>query len=454
MVVVMLIMVLALILVFYGTSSLRESVVFDGSPMTADPSELQHEAHLMTDKRRNNPYLHGRTKHQGTWWAMKQPMEGYTYSAFYDDRKSLGTLPVIRIIAVMENIDNRDIYCLVWYEGRPAPIQLKVHRLAIGAGISRHSKNFKEYVLTCKLNDEDIPDNVSLIINQGDKPSFIMPVEVPERPNIKDNFSVCVSVSYWKQDIFRIVEWMEILKLFGVSKVTIYNNSLEAEPSRIFQYYDDLGFIDFRQSHSFVDDPGELTQHMHMSPVINDCMYRNMHRYRKIVVTDLDELIVPRTTNNYADMLSEIDKVQASAHPAKHYVFQNDYFFFDIPGCEDPKQSKHLQTLHFRKRLPPSPRGYSVKSMIDPQACTNMHNHYCWGLTKLYDTNGNSVDVNTDLAMNYHYKKCHFDKWERPGRCAEMFKDAIQDDTMLRFEKELKTNVYQRFKALNLDPSS
>ena len=36
-----------------------------------------------------------------------------------------------------------------------------------------------------------------------------------------------------------------------------------------------------------------------MPPYLNDCLYRNLYRYRYVVVTDMDEMIVPRQYDNY-----------------------------------------------------------------------------------------------------------------------------------------------------------
>ena len=395
----------------------------------------------------------GRNKKDGRWYGVKDPFEFYAYSAFYDDRRSLGTLPVIRMVAVSEYLDKRTIHCLFYYKDRSKGHLAQASTLAIGAGLSRHGKGFREYIITCPLDSEDVPTNVSVALTMHKKPDWFLPVEVPETPPEKVEFITCVSVTYWNHNPYQIVEWMELLNELGVSKVVIYNNSLSAEASRVFQYYDSIGFVDFRQSWNFVPDPGEVTIHMHMSPVINDCIYRNMYSTKKIVVTDLDELIIPQNKYNYHEMLKEIDeKQEGTTHPARQYMFRNAYFFFDIPHV-DESAPKHLKTLRHKWRLPPSAYGYSTKSIISPLACTNMHNHYCWGSTKLYDTNGYSVDAQPKYALNQHYKKCHLDKWERPGACKEqMNHKAVSDDVMLRYKDRLISRVNARLKLLKLDP--
>ena len=405
--------------------------------------------HLLSGSNPNT----GRSKYDGRWYGTKKPFEFYAYSAFYDDRRSLGSLPIVRIISVSQYLDVRNIHCLFYYKDRPKGHIVQASQLDIGAGLIRHGKGFKEYIVNCPLDSEDAPTNVSVALDLSTKPEWFMPVEIPAKTRIQDEFVLCVSVTYWNQNPFQIVEWMEMLQELGVSKVTIYNNSLTEEASRVFQYYDQLGFVDFRQSWSFIPDSGEITIHMHMSPVINDCMYRHMYTAKHIVVTDLDELIIPKNKYNYHSMLKEIDeKQEKSTHPARQYMFRNAYFFLDIPRV-DKSMPKYLKTLRHRWRIPASVYGYATKSIISPLACINMHNHFCWGSTKLYDTGGYTVDVLPRYALNQHYKKCHLDQWERPGACKEHITNrALSDDVMLRYKDKLMRRVDARLKNLKLDP--
>ena len=395
-----------------------------------------------------------RSKTNGKWVSLGPsfPTEGYIYTAFYDERKSLGSLPFVRVIAVMEEFQEQKVYCAMYYQLKGIIEYAQAEKSDIGAGITRHDKNFKEYILSCHMKHETIPDTVGIISDPQFQPNGMIPVEIPDRPSKRFNFGACVSITYWKQDPHRIVEWLELLRILGVSRVAIYNNSLEYEASRVFQEYDRDGFVEFRQSHNFINDPGELTIHMHMSPVINDCMYRGMYKFKKIIVTDFDELIIPRTVDNYPDMITAIDQRQnqGNDHPAKHYIFRNNYFFIDIPG-EDTSQSPHITTLRHRKKIPVSEPGYAIKSIIDPLGCTNMHNHYCWQTTSLYTHGHFQIEVDPSLALNQHYKQCHLDLWERQGACQELINAAAQDDIMLRYKSRLEMRMTPMLARLGLD---
>ena len=50
----------------------------------------------------------------------------------------------------------------------------------------------------------------------------------------------------------------------------------------------DKGFVELRRSDYIPRSPSQFL--LHGTPAINDCMYRNMYRFRHIVVVDLDEV--------------------------------------------------------------------------------------------------------------------------------------------------------------------
>ncbi|KAK2176522.1 hypothetical protein NP493_660g05042 [Ridgeia piscesae] len=391
----------------------------------------------------------GRTATDGHWLLFSGPQEIFGYSAFYDNRPSLGAPPtVVRVIVVSDVTDaKKQLYCLFRYEGGVNKTA-SATRQAIGAGVYKRGKLYTEYIYTCPVDGTLPPEGVAIVAAPTDVASRFLPVEVPARWPEKMDFGVCVSVAYWNHTAERIVEWMELNRIIGVNHVIIYNNSLSAEAARVFAHYVASGFVDLRQSTNFIDDPGETTIHMHMSPVINDCMYRYMHRFSKILVIDLDELIVPRAHDNLTLMLAAIETAQTERHPARTYAFRNAYFFFD--WTPDLAQPGRLATLRYRMRAPPSVEGTSAKCIVDPQACWAMHNHYCWAYTARFDTDAKEVSVGHSVGLNQHYKKCHLDAFEKPGACARVLANGTPDDTMLRFKQRLVPRFEQQMRELDL----
>ena len=85
---------------------------------------------------------------------------------------------------------------------------------------------------------------------------------------------------------------------------------------------------------------------------LNDCMMRNVYRYRYAVVIDFDEVIIPRFHDDYAQMLAHmIHKFQLKDRPYT-FTFKNTYFFLSFK--QDTEQPAYLRTLRFRQRVPPT----------------------------------------------------------------------------------------------------
>ena len=172
-----------------------------------------------------------------------------------------------------------------------------------------------------------------------------------------------------------------------------------------------------------------------------------MNSFEKIVAVDMDEMIIGQNHDTNAELLNFIESdwwSQENPYENRSYIFRNAYFFFELSN--DETQLQYLETMKHRKRLEPSPPYYSVKSIHDSVACTNIHNHYCWRRSRRSDTPFGYITVDPSTALNQHYKKCHFN-WDQ---CTEMMKEYTQDDVMLRYKDKLEINVMKELKTLGL----
>jgi len=70
----------------------------------------------------------------------------------------------------------------------------------------------EQFIFSCRLNRNKTaspPVSVSLVAPHRFRLSNLLAVEVPERPASQIQFGHCMSILYWKQDPFRLVEWLE-----------------------------------------------------------------------------------------------------------------------------------------------------------------------------------------------------------------------------------------------------
>ena len=376
----------------------------------------------------------------------------YVYSAFYDDRPSLLSDPVIRIIAISDPFENliapnvTRLYCIL-RNGTKTVVSLMIDTpKAIGYGWELNRRNAQEYIYTCPLVKGMIPNTVAISTTQDENSSTCVPVTVPKKPEIQRDFCICPQAAYGlRLDPNRLIEWLEVQKLLGVNLVGIYILSASDSVVDVFKHYVAEGFVEVREMsyiYSSVNDP-EKEFWLHLTPAINDCIYRHMYEFRRIVVIDFDEIIMPRNQQNLSDLVTYLDRMETDNRRKNvNYAFRNNYFFLELPP--DETISPYLTLLRYRRKVQVSPEGYSVKSIINPQACTHMHNHYCWGLTASYSKYGNTASVDPEIALNQHYKNCHFSR----ETCDAMLRNSTQDDVMLRLQDILTRNVQDKIRVI------
>jgi len=252
----------------------------------------------------------GRRPDDGAWYNFSVPpaLQFFAYSAFIDERTSPGP-PVVRMIAMSTTFEqqrqrNVTLFCVFNYkDGRPATAsRLVTDPSPIGAGYPLYGITVKEYVYACPLVYDEWPISLSISTKPGQQnlpQSSPMPVEVPIRDDVSKPLATCVQVAYGRVDPVRLVEWMEFLRLLGVSLVGVYLASdISRSTEKVLKYYADVdGLVDLRRSYYISQVVGGSATSprqylLHGSPVINDCIYRNMFRFSRIAVFDFDEVFL------------------------------------------------------------------------------------------------------------------------------------------------------------------
>ncbi|CAD5121889.1 DgyrCDS10351 [Dimorphilus gyrociliatus] len=376
----------------------------------------------------------------------------YAFSAFYDDRSTLQGSKCIRIVAIAEKklVEKSAPYCHIVYEkGLPDIVQSRP--ADIGVGVSYRGYWFREYVFECPLQSNRLPLKIFLANKSNQRTQWSIPVEFPQTPKIKQDFAVCVICAFSKFNPSRVLEFVEMHRLLGVSQIYVYNNNLEPTTHKLFKQLHEMGKIDLTDFKTgFFETPAPShAYYAQASPAVNDCILRNMYSYKKLIIVDLDEIIIPNQGLNYKDMLEAIDKKYPRSIETKSYHFRNAYFFSDFDNLKNKSDtnndSKEIATFR-RYRAKVSGPGYSIKSIIDPLSCYGMHNHFCWHKTKAADVPNESLDVPVEFGTLHHYKKCHFDK----AKCAEIIKNPIVDESALKFRQQLLLNMNSTAQYLKL----
>ena len=174
---------------------------------------------------------------------------------------------------------------------------------------------------------------------------------------------------------------------------------------------------------------------------LNDCMYRNMYRYKYVVSIDFDEFLAPKNHTNYHDMMTAIDKRMQLNSQFWSYSFRNVFHLLQSIPKEKPNGTLWIE--HYNKQAPPSDFKQMLKSIVDPRRCILLFSHYCFG--RFPGTpHGYTKDVPTDIAVFHHYRLVN------PGsdRMKLLPKHFISDDVS-RYSLQIKPHVIHALNEIN-----
>ena len=401
-----------------------------------------HECKDTTRPKRVNPLVYGKWHHHKT-----NQHHIYMYSAFFDERQDNGYYPSLRVLVVGETIKD-DIYCQVWYPDVKNPVVKKVKVKKNGGGHDLNGTYYEQYYFVCHLDTSyPIPRHVSIVSQPCEKAFNSVPIYLPIRAPHEHEFGVCVPVAFWSIDPYRLVEWIEANRLLGVTEINVYHVNMTEETLRILRHFEVNDTI--MRLHDLPSVPKyERTRGGNKigSPIsLNDCLYRNTYRYRWTIVIDFDEIIVPRMHNNYSAMIEYIltkEKLTKQSPPS--LTFRNSYFWTGC-GAQTEKPQNSLMLRHLI-REPPNKFLYAAKSIIDPRRCISVFNHYCYHRFPMRDKKEQwTIDVNSTIALSHHYRENYKHK-----KCTDFKKEAVNDDTMLKYKNTLDLNVKKQLKRLGL----
>ncbi|XP_065334899.1 uncharacterized protein LOC135936127 [Cloeon dipterum] len=259
------------------------------------------------------------------YWQVQQTVDAnlYFFGAYYDIRPLDG--PVVRILATVDSrqAEKKSLFCQIWFvETTPSFSQVSFHYLGNENWVGKDVR-MQPYMLTCKLPaNGEIPKSVSIVADRCDNATNNLKVIYNQLPREekKKAFAVCAKTLFFenRDESFptRLVQWMEMLRILGASNISFYTFQVGEDVKRVLNYYQDTGFaiiFPITMPGSIVNVPElleiylrkhqrerEAQQLIHY----NDCLYRNMYLFDYIVPLDVEELIVPVSTNSWHELFA------------------------------------------------------------------------------------------------------------------------------------------------------
>lgn len=386
-----------------------------------------------------------------TWYVspLSAYLTIYSFSVYYDDRADGGVVPLVRLLGVSRTIVNQTLYCQIWYPNVDQPYTVEVQVRKNGGGHKINRTHYEQYYYNCQLPASyPVPDYVSIVMNRCDQPAVHIPIYVPVRTPWVHEFGVCVPVAFWYVDPYRIIEWIEAMRALGVGEFNVYHVKMNESSLNALRYYEEKGIVRLVHIPAVPHYEKSRGGTKIGSPIsINDCLYRNMYRYKWAAVIDFDELIVPEKANSLSDLLKDIDKKEKLPLPAPSYTFRNAYYWSGCP--DDAKTPKNHYILRLLRKDKPNGAMFAPKSILNPRRCKSAFNHYCFHRFPMSRKEKWTIDVSPEFATSHHYRQLYPGK-KGELKCLEVKKESVIDKRILKWQKTILERTTKVHKELGM----
>ncbi len=303
-------------------------------------------------------------------------------------------------------------------------------------------------MFVCKLKGKLIPRSVSVVReiyeDQRKYPNHVLiqsnslPEGVPLR-----NISVCVMsplfIGHNSQKIQnRLINFIEINRLFGAEWFTFYKYSVSGEVDLLLRHYLEAGMIEVHQWPL----PSINIHYYAQQLAFHDCLYRNLKKSKYLAVLDFDEIIVPHKVDTWQKTISSIEADSRKDWCA--FMFRN-VFLDSVFHCELTETHNTYilnmsidPLLRTRRDKSPWPNQSRSKLIINTKFAQKIGVHLMW--TCLDSTTTYSIPEN--IGLLHHYRSGKFKK------------QTVRDNTVCKFKDQIVKVIHERYKSLKQKPAS
>ncbi|KAH8246073.1 hypothetical protein KR026_004616 [Drosophila bipectinata] len=430
--------------------------------------------------------------HNIYWQTFVNSNVTFRLYAAYLDRRDAVKLRTVRILATANQIGNEfpATKCQLWFEGYKQPIYVNVTEYVsvwVKAWGNKPQLNYP-HLLSCPVPKELppplmtlLPRTVSLVANECDRASNSLRInkqekqsDPPKKPASQEdvvagnatstnqtltrvplNFGVCVKgFDFPYVDLSeRLIEWFEMQRILGASKIYAYMYDVHPAVQRVLDYYQRTGYLELRPL-TLANGMPRLRHYQHMllqnrrlekrlNELIpyNDCFYRNLYRHDFLVNVDVDEVIMPVNGNRNWDQLvqtaykMEEEKGGKCAGRFPSLCFINTYFTKVVPELRNHEEQATTGELymlqHTLRHRNYSLPGRATKCFHNARLSLTLHNHFT---LKWLPGGCNPRTIDTSVAQMHHYR-------EPDAKYKE--EDLVEDRSAWQFASELKAAVEQ-----------
>ncbi|XP_016986396.1 uncharacterized protein LOC108049656 [Drosophila rhopaloa] len=428
-----------------------------------------------------------------TYWqkATNGNLTYYLFAAYYDERETVPEAPLVRLLAMInqhedDSFQYPEIFCQFWFDGRAKPVIIPVSEHKVMWPFGHSPRRYYPTFLSCPLTEGrhkwGVPKMVSLVakkcdmarnllrvVYETDESAKAVPKKTTSSLSTSPKFVVCVKAMDfpYEDKSWRLIEWLELMRLLGAHKVVLYDAQMHQNMTRVVKDYlvTSPGFVELRPMSLGRGEP-HARPHFHhyammadsfnriLNEIIpyNDCFYRNMYKYDYVGVFDIDEVIMPlgnRTTWPELVKLARVVPDYESRTPPNctewvSFCFRNVYYprYPERPKVYRNLSSSFYMLQHVERVRQHCNREDAAKCLHDTRFAIGLHNHFTLFHTEQSACAAKSVPI--EFAQMQHYRE--------PDLESQLL-DPIVDASIWRFQPHLQARVEDRFRRLGFLPS-
>jgi hypothetical protein len=228
------------------------------------------------------------------------------YSAYYENRKKFkGPSVCVLGRGAVKKIKKIDVYALVKFTTNSTPECLgPSHCSALNeaSGFLYHTVKY-----CFKLSNSNHVLSVALTVDKNCS-SLSPPVEVYKDYMKPKRLGLCLQTPIYKATNQSLIQYIEMYRLLGVEVFTMYTRIPKDTYSSVIDDYVTDGILEFIQWPKEIKIWSNYQHYVGQMLAFNDCLYRNVHRVEYLVVADLDEILVPRSSNTLTELIDSFKK--------------------------------------------------------------------------------------------------------------------------------------------------
>lgn len=329
-----------------------------------------------------------------TWSEFKiqqglQKQTIFIYSAHFDDRATGRDLPHVRILATSSgDLAHYQLSCQFWYPSLQMP-----YVATASIDLLQDNGNVKEYMFSCEVFSTD-PKPTHLSLTAGDKccnATNVVKINMSIRQKPSQVLGLCVLDAHHldiAEHPYWLIEWLEMYRLLGVRHVTFYNTStLPAKVHGVIEGYVLSGVAElcpmtspepagFRQGLSLSNNDNGLT---HI--ILNDCLLKNLYRYRYTLVSGYNSIIIPQSGQSYQQAFQLFLHYTKGKAAIPSLSFDRLYFTIEKSNKDDLSSGLWIEN---KKKISPMNGGDVIAPlMVDLDSCVFVKDGEClaeeWG---------------------------------------------------------------------------